>query len=163
MNRRKQVAGILILSVSIICSTAFLIRTGENQKIIDIMNRYDEIDTIRITSGQRTAVEIENPDQVQAIKEICRLRSLYAVKEVEKEHSAALVEMQLYAQGALVGTAQLYQVVDGDFLELEKQKIYQTKNGTYFILEWEKSWAFPIREKEAQIILDLLKKPPTGE
>ncbi len=69
-------------------------RNWENHKIVRIMDRYDTIDSIRLVRGQESSFNVEEPGQVQEIKKVCELRSLYAARKVKKGHFAALCEIQ---------------------------------------------------------------------
>lgn len=155
MKKRKQTIAILILCVSSLVLAVSLAKTWESRRIVGIMDRYDEIDYITIFPGQTGAQETVDGGRVEQIKTICRLQTLYAAKKVEKEDSAALVELQFYAQKALVGTARLYKLADGSFMEQEKQARFCTADGFYYVLEWENRWAFPLKERDAQTLLAL--------
>lgn len=157
MKKGKRIAATLILLASIIYLGALGARDWENQKIVRIMDRYDTIDLVRVVRGQESSFNVEEPGQVQEIKKVCELRSLYAARNVKKGHFAALCEIQFYAQGALTGTARLYRVTDGSFMEPEKREEYETAEGDYYVLEWEKRWAFPVPEKDARVVLELLE------
>lgn len=155
MKKEKQIIEILILSVSIFILAVLGTKTWMNQKVIRILNEYNKIDFIQITLEQEKALAIQDSEQIKQIKNICQLQSLYATKEVKKRDSAALVELQFYAQKALVGTARLYKLADGSFMEQEKQARFCTADGFYYVLEWENRWAFPLKESDAQTLLAL--------
>lgn len=157
MKKVKRITLILALVVSGVLLALQAAKAWEHKKIINIMNAYSSIDRVEMSTEQAGARVIDEMGWVEQAKQVCRLRALYPARNVEKTQASTLCTLQFYAQEAMVGTARLYKVWDGGFMEKEKQEKYQVQGGFYYVLEWENRWAFPLQAHDARALLALLK------